>query len=122
MRSRNIRQYPSRKRGGICAIGVEPGQLDFFWKLFSTDPEAVFSTGTEVFSGRWGDVTDTVKVEIDGRSYLLKRYNFQGVRYALKSLIRVSRCFRAFDWGQRLNIEGVAALPDRGGDGLGGRK
>lgn len=81
--------------------------LECLQPFFLPDPDILFQQGEEIFSGRWGDATDTVKVCLCGKKYLLKRYNPRGRFYSVKNALRTPRCLRAFAMGHRLAAGGV---------------
>lgn len=71
------------------------------------DPERLFQKGEKVDSGRPGNQRALVRVEVENRSYFIKRYNCRGWWYRIKNMFRFSRARLSMKAGQVLLDWGV---------------
>lgn len=89
----------------VCKIaGDESERLS---RVLLPDPEHFFRLGEKVESGRHGNPRDLVRVTVDDRSYLIKRYNCRGWSYRVKNVFRFSRARRCLLAGQVLLDHGI---------------
>jgi tRNA A-37 threonylcarbamoyl transferase component Bud32 len=69
------------------------------------DPDALMAQGTALKTGRTCTV---VRVELDGRPVVIKRYNIKNPGHAISRAMRPSRAWHAWLEGHRLSVLGIA--------------
>lgn len=96
---RNNEQFAVERRGPFKIHRLRCPETESLLTHLLPDPDRLFAIG-ESFSRR-GIGSDSVRVEIAGRPYFLKRYAGRGWEYQLKSVFRRSRAFRVWltNWG-----------------------
>lgn len=69
------------------------------------DPDAFIAAGTSLKQG--GSAT-VAKVELEGRAYVVKRYNIKNLAHWLKRCWRPTRAWHSWVEGNRLDVLGIA--------------
>jgi tRNA A-37 threonylcarbamoyl transferase component Bud32 len=75
------------------------------FSAFSRNPDAYMERG-EILKA--GNTTTVALVTIDGRKYVLKRYNIKGLVHGLRRMVKASRASRSWQAGLLLEMLGVA--------------
>lgn len=75
------------------------------FERFISDPDSFIPTEGRIKNGNSSTV---VKVTLDGRSYLLKRYNILGISHRIRRLFTRSRAVNSWIYASVLNMLGVS--------------
>lgn len=88
----------SWRRYLVAVRGAWDGGLE----RFAADPQRLFAAGEVLKAGNSATVA---RLRLDGRSYIVKRYNLKGPAHALRRAVRpIARFRRAWLNGQRLHM------------------
>jgi len=88
---------------GMYARAYEGPELMAFLKT----PEAIFELKTAEFLKK-GNSATVIKVQMDGRDYVVKRYNIKNKWHAVRRCLRETRASQAWRFGQKLGLFNVA--------------
>lgn len=91
-------RFLQERRSGFRIFRQRTEEGDVLAAALLPDPDKVLEAGTIVKSGR---TTRVARVEIEGKSYFLKRYNSKGWGYRLRNAFRRSRAVQTWlvSWG-----------------------
>jgi len=99
------------RRGCFDVYRLGGGETDRLLGSLLPNPDVVLSRGEAVVS-RWkSKSTEKVRIEVDGRSYFLKRYNRGGCFYGLKNIFRPSKALRSWRATQLFLKYEIPTLP-----------
>ncbi|HQA81854.1 MAG TPA: lipopolysaccharide kinase InaA family protein [Syntrophales bacterium] len=96
------------KLGNFC-IHCDPHTPEAaFFRDFTADPDSFFDRGEPIRSAWKSRIIDKAKVQMEGQSFFIKRYNCLGKMYQLKNLARKSKALKAWLAGRQLLQSGIS--------------
>ncbi len=93
--------YREWGRFAVCQRALMSSEVDAFIR----DPDSFFYQGTML---KDGDSTTVTAITLDGRTYVVKRYNLRNVWYGIRRLFRPTRAWRCWSSAHMLQTFGVA--------------
>ncbi len=106
---RNSTDYIAIKRFAMRGMMLRANQGKEFSE-FLAQPDAVFQRSDRVML-KDGRSSTVIKVTLDGRELVVKRYNMKNIWHRLRRALRITRARKSWRLAQKLNLFNISTAP-----------